>query len=288
MGILATHTLMAGTFTLIADPLRYIMGAYDAVTGAAKPHDYTNDLRNMMSDEFGPELGGFLARGAGEVAGAEWYRRIGLSNLLEMPELKSFDKAGVFEMMATALFGASGEDAATMAGGLMKGMGGDVHGMLMATVPRLLRDPMKAYGLATEGAKTQAGKTVLTPDKLSTSDIAYQAAGFTPTRVDEARTARYAIEQRQEELKNARSKLTQAFVAADADGRSSAMTNIRAFNADPANRGMTITTGELMQALQAKRKAAAQAVVRPGTFGLALPKKASNTLQQEGRFANVQ
>jgi hypothetical protein len=74
-GILAGHALMAGGLTLVADPLRYIGGAYDMVTGSQRPHDYENDVRGFLAENFGPELGEILSRGLPHLAGIDIHNR---------------------------------------------------------------------------------------------------------------------------------------------------------------------------------------------------------------------
>lgn len=280
-GILATHAMMAGVLTLIADPLRYVGGAYDFITGADKPHDYQTDVRGWMSDVFGKEAGELLARGAPHAAGIDIHARVGLGNLLEVPELKSFDKAGVMDMMAQAMTGAAGEDAATMAGGLSKMLHGDILGGLQAAVPRIVRDPLKAMGLADKGVTDSTGKTILPANKLSGGDVAAQTLGFQPARVSEFREGRFAVLQARDEAKSEKSKLSTAWLAADHTDRAGIMSDIRQFNmANPHER---ITVEQLMKSAQEQRVNARRS---QATFGLTLPKKAAKDLAQSGRFAD--
>ncbi len=283
-GILATHAMMAGTLTLLGDPLRWIGGAYDWATGADRPHDYENDVRGWISDAFGPELGEVIARGVPHAAGIDIHRRVGLANLLEPPELKSFSSAGYAEAIAAAMTGAAGEDATTMAGGMSKILHGDITGGLKDLVPRIIRDPMKADALATQGVTDSKGKTILPADKLSTGDIAAQAVGFQPSRVSEFREGRFAVQEARQEATSARGKIMAAFVAATPDDRHDVLEQVQQFNhANPAER---ISYAQLLQAVQRQRKQAS-AAARPGSFGLAMPKQGASSLTQAGRFANA-
>lgn len=282
-GILATHAMMAGTLTLLGDGLRWIGGAYDFATGADKPHDYENDVRRWMTGAFGPELGEIVARGLPHAVGVDIHRRVGLANLLEPPELNSFDKVGFAEAAASAMTGAAGEDATVMAGGLSKILHGDITGGLKDMVPRVIRDPMKAVALADKGVTDSRGKTLLPPSKISAGDIAAQAAGFQPARVSEFREGRNAVMEARDEAKTQGTKLRSAWLAADPDDRAEIMTRIRQFN--QANPGQAVTLTQLLQAKERQRKEAAQ--LQLGTFGLTLPKGARSRLSGAGDFANV-
>jgi hypothetical protein len=163
--ILATHALMAGSLTLIADPLRYVMGAYDYFTDADRPHDYQNDVRSWIADAFGPELGEIVSRGLPHAAGFDIHRRVGLANLLEVPELKEFSKKGFGEMLVAATTGAAGEDATQMAEGCTRWSATETSGLVSGMVPRVVRDAMKASNLAEKGVTDSKGKTILPASK---------------------------------------------------------------------------------------------------------------------------
>jgi hypothetical protein len=283
-GMLATHALTAGAFTLIADPLRYIMGMYDWITGAQKPHDYQADLRGYLNNAVGKELGEFISRGAIDtIFGTSVHRRVGFANVLEIPSLESYDLAGVLKMVGTALVGASGEDATKFATGMQDMLQGDVYGGMKTMIPRPVRDAMTAYELATQGVKTQAGRTVLPPEQITPYDVAVQALGFQPSRVSEAREASAAVQQVRDEAKAEHTRLTQRWLQADSGERQNVMQEIRLFNQDPKHLGFRVTVDQLHKAQQEQHKRSQV----PGAFGLRLPKKGAQELMQAGSFANI-
>ena len=287
-GVLATHAIMAGSITLIADPLRYIGGAYDWATGATKPHAYENDVRGWMSDTFGKEVGQLLARGLPNYLGIDLHQRIGLGNLLEIPGLESFDAKGISKMLVAATTGAAGEDAAMMVGGLGKivrglegGDAGAVFNGVKELAPRAISDVMKANVMATQGVVDGKGKTILPASKISGFDVAARAIGFQPSSVSEFREGRAAVQEAQDEAKTSRQQLAAAWLAAKPIDRAAVMSQIRVFNM--ANPGMTITVGGLMRMQQG----AAADVKKPSNFGLHLNAKVAATIAARGRFANV-
>ena len=274
-GVMAGHALMAGVLTWIADPVRYIGGAYDLITGAPA-HDRQPDMRAFMSDTFGPELGEVLSRGAPHLWGQDWHYRLGIQNPLNIPQLNGFTKKDWVTFIGTALMGAAGEDAATVAGGFTKLAQGDLSG-LTDVVPRIVRDPLKAAHLASQGVTDSTGKVVLAPEQLTPTDVASQALGFQPSRVSEVREKRNAILQMRTEWQGERTRLEGRWLDAEPADRAAIMSEIREWN--QTHHGMGITQGQLLQLAQARRRQA------KGPAGLRLPPKAARELSQAGRFA---
>jgi len=62
------HSMMAGILTWYADPVRYLGGFYDLITGQ-KPQDRSLYARKWLSDTIGPTAGELLGRGLPHVRG---------------------------------------------------------------------------------------------------------------------------------------------------------------------------------------------------------------------------
>jgi hypothetical protein len=280
-GILATHAVMAGALTLVADPIRYVGGAYDLITGADGPHNYENDVRGWLASTFGPEIGEIIARGAPHALGIDIYRRVGLGNLLEMPDLDNFKSASFLKAAGALMTGASAESAANMVQGISKVFHGDVLGGLQDIVPRVVRDVMKANKLATTGVTDTRGNVVLPPDKIGQGGVLAQALGFQPAVVSEFREGRAAVQEAVQEAKQERSALEQAFLNADPADRPVVLSQIRQYNA--SGKGAPLQLDALYRALAQRAQG-----VKPGTtsFGVRVPHAASGAANA-GEFANV-
>jgi hypothetical protein len=280
-GILATHALMAGALTLVADPLRYVGGAYDALfTDATKPHDYENDVRGFLADTFGPELGEVISRGLPHLAGIDIHNRVGLANLLEIPELDDFTSKGWLMALGKAMTGAAGEDAANIAAGAVKIRQGDVLGGLQDVIPRVFRDPLKASNLATQGIVSK-GKVVLPADQIGAGAVLAQGLGFQPAQVSEFREGRAAVQEAQQEAQRERTSLTTAWVNANPSDRAAIMSQIRQFNTE--GKGNPITLDALYKQLASKQAAARQQAKT--VFGLKVQPTATSIIRS-GSFAN--
>jgi hypothetical protein len=279
-GTLAYHALTAGAVGLVADPLRYALGAWDWASGADKPHDYQVNARQALASWLGPTWGELVGTGMTHALGIDVQHRVGIMNATEMPELSAFSEQAYSDLLAKALFGAAGDTLASTAGGVTKLFKGDVMGGLQDMAPRPIRDLMKAYRLTTEGV-TAGGKQVLPPSAVPMSQVITQALGFQPAVKEEALMGRHAGQQLDEENKSARTHLSQRWLQADPTDRPAIMSEIRQFNQDPAHQGYTITTQMLLQDLNRQRKQA------NAPFGLRTPAKAAAAIARAGAFANV-
>jgi DNA-binding transcriptional MerR regulator len=279
-GVIGLHALTAGVFagTPVGDLLRYGGGAYDMANGAKEPHDYEAAGRRHLSDWLGPEIGELVSRGLPHALGIDVHRRVGLSNMLEMPDLQSFDAKGFATALGKMATPASIGDVGDIFAGASKLIQDHDPSGLSALLPREFRDVSKAVQLARKGVTTQTGKPVLGADKLGTGDIIAQGLGFQPSRVSEAREGRATMMETIREEGEARGKLIKAFTeASDAGDRSAVRAKVNAYNAEHRQRPITMS-----QLLQAKQKGSTTV----GTFGVKVPK--GSQAAQSGRFANVQ
>jgi hypothetical protein len=281
-GTVMMHSLMAGALTWVADPVRYLGGAYDLATGH-KPKDRVLEMRQWLAKTIGPTLGEIVGQGVPHLFGADMSHRLGVNNMLNIPQLNGYSPKDFAEFGGHLMLGAAGEDVGSIVSGMAKMMDGELRGGAVAMLPRILRDPVKAYGLATKGAVDARGKQILAPSKISPLDVAYQAVGIAPSSVSEARMGRQAIVQARDHMNETRSRLVQRWLEADPGDRAAVMSDIRRFNADGnVNFGSKITHDQLLQQLNERRKG----TLHPGAFGLRLPKAGERQLMETGSFAN--
>jgi len=277
-GVLATHAMMAGSLTLIADPLRYIGGLWDYFTSTDhKPHDREAAIRGWMDDTFGKEAGEVLARGVPQALGIDLHRRVGLANLLEMPDLPSFDTKGVGAMMGQALMGAAGQDAGNAMKGFSQALHGDILGGIKALAPRPVRDVISAIGLSSQGVTDSGGKSVLPASSITPLDVGAQALGFQPSRVSEFREGREAVIQAQQDAKDEHAQLEQRWLAAKGGDKAAVMSEIRVFS--QKHPAMRITVDQLMKLQAAAKKPT-------GPFGLKMNPAQAKEFGPAGAFAN--
>lgn len=282
-GVLASHAVVAGILSNpFMDAFHVAAGVYDWAIGDKQPHDFDNDIRSWLAEMVGPGAAEVVSRGLPHAVGFDLHRRVGLGNLLEMPQIEAFDKAHFLGAIGSVFTGASGEDALQIGQSVKDLANGDWKKGIQNMVPRVIRDPMKAYDLANRGVVDSKGKTVLSPDLLSSGDIAYQALGFQPSRVTEFREGKQAVIEARQESRDAHQRVMDQVLRADPDDRADAMLEVQAYNANnPENR---VTYAQILQAMQRQKNQAKASSV--GAFGLTLPKKQARSLAQAGAFAN--
>jgi hypothetical protein len=111
-GLMATHSLLIGaTAQMFGVPVNVMTGLWDLIHGEKGPHNYENDVRRSMTSMFGPTTSTILSRGVLGLAGVDLHRSLKTSNMVDIPEMRTFDRAGVGAFFATGITGASGEVA---------------------------------------------------------------------------------------------------------------------------------------------------------------------------------
>ena len=278
-GVLGAHAMTAGAVGLLADPLRYVMGSWDFVSGKDKPHDYQVNERQWLDRMVGKTWGEYLGAGMTHALGFDVQHRAGVMNAIEMPELNAFSEAGFSDLLGKALLGATGETISSFGHGLSKAFHGDVNGAMLDMLPRAFRDVLKAYNLSQQGVMI-AGKQALPPGQIPGYQIGLQALGLQPAVAEETRMGSHAIRQAKEELQAEHTKLTKAWLSATPGDRPAIWQQILDWNRENRGRATPIAREQLQRQLETQRKEAKL------PFGIKLPKKAQG-LEQAAAFANV-
>jgi len=288
-GTFMMHSLAAGVLTWMADPVRYLGGAIDLLTGHT-PKERMSAMRSWLADTMGPTMGEVVGAGVPHAFGVDMQHRLGVNNMFNLPQLNGYAPKDFVEAAGTFVFGSPGGATVNVMSGFMKmlqgGLSGGLHDMASGAavaLPRVLRDPIKAGLLADRGVVDPRGKEILAPEKISPLDVGYQALGFAPSRVTEAREGRQAIVQARQQVADTRSRLVRRWLEADPGDRAAVWSEIAQYNASrEVNLGSKITRDQLLQQLNERRKGK----LHPGAFGLRLPKASERQLMEYGAFAN--
>jgi hypothetical protein len=288
-GTFMMHSLAAGVLTWMADPVRYLGGAIDLLTGHT-PKERMSAMRSWLADTMGPTMGEVVGAGVPHAFGVDMQHRLGVNNMFNLPQLNGYAPKDFLEAAGTFVFGSPGGATVNVMSGFMKmlqgGLSGGLHDMASGAavaLPRIVRDPVKAGLLADRGVVDPRGKEILAPEKISPLDVGYQALGFAPSRVTEAREGRQAIVQARQQVADTRSRLVRRWLEADPGDRAAVWSEIAQYNASrEVNLGSKITRDQLLQQLNERRKGK----LHPGAFGLRLPKASERQLMEYGAFAN--
>ena len=220
-------------------------------------------------------MGKFASGGLVGLAGAAQQQTMKLSNMTNVPELRSFDKGGVGQWILQAMTGAA-PDVATQLFDAVRNLTSEL-GQGVRRVSRVFGDPFKAYKLATEGVTNARGQTIMPASQIPMGQVIAKGFGFNPESTTTFRAQRTAAEDFKHEVNYARQKAMDRYV--NSGGRD--MSGVRAFLANTEYRQfMPITMQQLREDMARERKRE----TRPELHGMLPSKKQVPKLLQEMRF----
>jgi hypothetical protein len=283
-GVMATTTMLAGTLGLPFAGL--VSAAYNELfSDEDAPVDMVADYRNFLADTFGAETAELIAHGPLRATGLDVSSHLNFSNLIPGTQFLN-DRRAVKDRLdsgALALLGPTVGAGAGIALGAEKMADGDFFGGLQKMVPTFLRAPLKAYDLATEGAKDSKGQPL--PLDINGWDVASQALNYTPAKLAEQREAQRSVNTTAMLLKQRASNLQNKFIDAlqeqDAESMASLMEQIQAFNA--TNPDFAIRN---MRSIFRNRGIQSAVAIESGTAVQGRAKQLPR-IQEASRFANT-
>lgn len=282
------QTVLMGTLNWLADPLRYLWGAYDALSGG-KPQNHEHDFRMFAGKLFGTTGGELFSRGLsrGLGYGPDVSHRIGMINPLLIPEFKgSFtEPKDVTYAAVTALAGvpaiSAGSEVLT---GLANFGAGNIMQAVTDLVPKIIRDPLKAYRGETEGQVSRRGNVQQTPEQISTLDTVYQVFGFKSSRQGERSEQTGSQRQLLDQVRTSREAATKeaahALINGSASERRAANEMVVAHNRRYP--GSQIDPKDVF----AYRKREVERLRDPSLTGLTVSKAMRPYVREAGAFAN--
>jgi hypothetical protein len=273
-GLFATHSLLVGaTANAFGVPINLMTGIWDYITGKPGPHDYETDLRRWMTSTMGEPASTFLSRGALGSLGLDAHRSLKLSNMIDVPEIASFDRQGVTAALAQAAVGSSGELSEQIVQGFHHLFQGNIQRGAIELAPRMVADVVKAVDLSHKGLTDTHGNPILRPDQIAASTPILKALGVSPMQTAHAYDQRAAINEFEKEVDTARQVALDKFVQGDGSA-------VRAYN---MNRGVGYPPISLDDLKNARARWLNRAKT-PQTLGLAVSKRMLPGAVSAGQF----
>jgi len=282
------QTVLLGALNWLADPLRYLWGAYDFLSGG-KPQNHEHDFRMAAAKIFGTTGGELFSRGLsrGLGYGPDISHRVGMINPLLIPEFKGDfrNPQDVTYAAVTALAGApaigAGSEVLT---GLANFGAGNITQAVTDLVPKVIRDPLKAYRGETEGQVSRRGNIQQTPEQISTLDTVYQVFGFKSARQGERSEQTGSQRQLLDQIRTSREAATKeaahALINGSASERRAANEMVVAHNRRYP--GSQIDPKDVF----AYRKREIERLRDPTLTSITVPKGLQPAVRQAGAFAN--
>lgn len=146
--------------------------------------DPEQELKKSMVEALGPMMTGIILDGVpGYVTGTSQSESLGMRDLWFRSPNTELEGKNEFEYWQSQLLGAT----PSIASNIFRGYGlikqGETYRGIETMMPKAIKDPMKAYRYATEGATNTKGDTIV--DDVSTADVIRQALGSTPAKLAE-------------------------------------------------------------------------------------------------------
>lgn len=169
-------------------------------------------LKRGMVNTLGPNLAGLALYGApGHITGTALSESVGMPDLWFRSPDSEKEGEEALQFWQSQLLGAVPSIGSQFARGLSYIAKGEEYRGVETMMPKMLKDPMKSYRFATEGAKNMKGDTVA---DVTWSDVVKQATGFTPARISEQYKINNLNYNKQQQVLKARKELMDGYYKA--------------------------------------------------------------------------
>lgn len=238
-GIMATHTAVAGTLGLPTEAFKLLFAGISLVGGPGWD-DVEDAERRLVSKAFGAKAGEVITRGAPRLLGIDVSSRTGLDSLLTFGGPRSEKDADI----KSYLFDMFGGPVVSLGFDYYKGAKALASGNVTEAAEKLIpmkfaADSIRAYRRATEGKKTESGRTLSQP--YGYGEMGARALGFTPAREAEEGAKAASFKRQSGELRTKRDGLINTWIKAKPSDKTSAWAAIQQFNrSQPTDAKITI------------------------------------------------
>lgn len=174
------------------------------------------ELKKAMIKVLGPRLAGMALHGLpGYITGTSLSGSVGMPDLWFRSPDSEKEGEEALQYWQSQLLGAVPGIAAQFVSGWDKIKKGEEYRGIETMMPKMFKDPMKAYRYMTEGAKNMRGDTVT---EVTNPDVIKQALGFTPARIAEQYKINNASYNLQQTIMKERKRIMDDYYKADQEG----------------------------------------------------------------------
>jgi hypothetical protein len=176
--------------------------------------DPEEEMKKAMMDAIGPTATGLALNGVpGHVLGWDLSGRIGMPDLwLRSPD-KQLEGDDAFNFWQSQFLGAAPGMVQNMFRGASMIAKGNTYRGIETMAPKFIKDQMRAYRFASDGAETMKGDDIL--PEMTPWEVASQSLGFTPAALTERYKQNSANMAKQEAILGKRSSLLNRYYKAD-------------------------------------------------------------------------
>ncbi len=184
--------------------------------------DPEDELKKNMVEALGPMMAGIILDGApGYMTGTALTDSIGMKDLWFRSPSTQLEGKQEAEYWKSQLLGAVPSIGDNMFRGYQLIKEGQTYRGIEAMMPKAIKDPMKAYRYATEGATNKRGDVIV--DNVTAADVIRQALGFTPAKLAEQYDINNANYNKQQAIMGERKQLMDQWFKAEEKGDDAAL-----------------------------------------------------------------
>ncbi|AXF51455.1 DarB-like antirestriction [Erwinia phage Pavtok] len=163
------------------------------------------ELKKGMVNALGPMMAGIILDGVpGYTTGTSLSGSVGMPDLWFRSPDRELEGKSEFEYWQSQLLGAAPSLLSNVVRGYSMITQGETYRGIETMMPKMFKDPMRAYRFATDGATNLRGDTVT---DVTNSDVVKQALGFTPARLAEQYAINSANYNKQQHITTERKRL---------------------------------------------------------------------------------
>lgn len=238
--------------------------------------DPEEELKKAMVNSLGPNLAGLALYGVpGHTTGTALSESVGMPDLWFRSPDSEMEGEDAMNFWISQMLGAVHAIGAQFVRGYGQIKKGEEYRGIETMMPKMLKDPMKAYRYGTEGAKNMKGDTVA---EVEWSDVVKQALGFTPARISEQYKINNLNYNKQTRIQKGRKELLDQYYKADKENDEKEIAEIdkRIETFNEQNPDSVIMPKHIIASIKAREKGAESAV-----GGIRYVKKTSERILEE-------
>jgi N12 class adenine-specific DNA methylase len=257
-GMLGMHALFAGAMGMpLLGTLAMVMNAL--FDDDDEPWDFWTEIRNFLSDTFGPEIAQAIMRGPVEsVTGLGISSRVSLGDLLIREPDPNLEGRGLVEWGIEQITGPLGGMALKAGTAYELWQDGNTRRALESMTPAPIRNGLQMLRYADEGVRSMRGDPLL--EDVSAWNLFGQGLGFAPAELGQKHDANRALKDLEQRTLDRRERLINRWWLArrhgDLEGVQEAMAEIGRFNGSTIirqNARARITPATLLASMQQRR-----------------------------------
>lgn len=232
MGMAAIFSGATGLwgFSTVASIINAVINGLD--DDREEPFDFELEFVNWAVETFGTNVGMFLARGAGNAAGADLASRVKLDDMWFRDSRKNQDEVESLQAFLVDLLGPTVGLSINVAQAMKLWNEGHGDRALEMVSPAFIKQPMVAARYAREGANTLAGDPLV--EEFGPFDLLMQSMGIRPAELAERQYYNITKKGQEQAIMKERQNLLNlygiTFMSGDYESNDKALDKIMEFN----------------------------------------------------------